>query len=124
MSENTNPTWPRRFPILRVLGFALSLACGALLVRVWLSYAATPLERFYLPTYARLTLFADLPALPKPASRGETLKPFSVVFRGDYLATSDLLPRAPGRIIVRDVMLRPKGFVRWLRAHIYGGRTL
>ena len=107
-----------------MLGFALSLACGALFVRVWLSYGATPLERFYLPTYARLTLLADLPALPKPASKGETLKPFSVVFRRDCPATSDQFSQLSGQVIVRDVMLRPEGFVRWLRIHIYRGRTL
>jgi hypothetical protein len=107
-----------------MLGFALSLACGALLVWVWLSYEATPLERFYFPTYARLTLLADLPSLPKPGPKGEKLKPFAVIFSGDHLATSDLLPGSPGRVIVRDVMLRPEGFARWLRIHIYSGRTL
>jgi Type IV secretion-system coupling protein DNA-binding domain len=124
MSDRSHPIWPRRFPVCRMLGFALSLACGVLFMRVWLSYVATPLERFYLPTYARLMLFADLPAFPKPGSRGATLKSFPVVFRGDYLATSDLLPQLPGRVIVRDVMLRPEGFARWLRVHIYGGRKL
>jgi hypothetical protein len=83
MTDRSHPTWPRPFPILRMLGLALSLACGALFVRVWLSYGATPLERFYLPTYAHLALFADLPPLPKLGVKGETLKPFPVVFRGD-----------------------------------------
>lgn len=124
MIDRSHPTWPRRFPILRMLGFALSLACGALFVRVWLSYGATPLERFYLPTYARLALFADLPALPKLGVKGETLKHFPVVFQGDYLATSDMAPQPLGRVIVRDVMLQPEGFARWLRVYIYGGRTL
>jgi len=124
MTDRSHPTWPRRFPILRVLGFALSLACGALFIRAWLSYAATPLERFYFPTYVRLTLFADLPALPKPGPTGETQKSFSVVFKGEYLATDSLLRQPSDRLVVRDVMLRPEGFVRWLRVHIYGGRTL
>jgi type IV secretory pathway TraG/TraD family ATPase VirD4 len=107
-----------------MLGFGLSLACGAVFVRAWFSYSATPLERFYFPTYARLSLFADFPGLPKPGVKGETLKPFRVVFRGGYLATSELFPRLQGRAIVCDVMLRPEGFARWLRIHIYGGRTL
>jgi hypothetical protein len=124
MTENTNPTWPRRFPILRILGFALSLAFGAVFVRLWLSYSATPLERFYFPTYVRLTLFADLPSLPTPGAKDETLKSFPLVFRGEYLATSDLFPRLQGRVVVREVMLRPEGFARWLRIHIYSGRTL
>jgi hypothetical protein len=124
MTDHSHPTWPRRFPVLRMVGFALSLACGALFVRVWLSHAATPLERFYFSTYARLTLFAGLPALPSPGARGETLKSFPVVFLGDYLATSDLFRQSPGRLVVRDVMLRPEGFARWLRIHIYGDRTL
>ena len=72
-------------------------------MRVWLSYGATPLERFYFPTYARFTLFADLPALPNPGLELRLLKSFPVVFRGDYLATSDVLPQSPGRVIVRDV---------------------
>ena len=124
MTERSHPIWPRRLPVLRMLGFALSLACGAVFVRIWLSYGATPLERFYFPAYARLTLFADFPKLPKPKVNGETLKPFRVVFHDGYLATSDLFPQSPGRVIVRDVMLRPQGFARWLRIHIYGGRTL
>jgi hypothetical protein len=107
-----------------MLGFALSLACGAIFVRAWLSYAATPLERFYFPTYARLTLFKGLPALPRPGHTGESPNSFSVVFEGEYLATDSLLRQPSDRLVIRNVTLQPEGFMRWLRIHIYGGRTL
>jgi hypothetical protein len=107
-----------------MLGFALGLACGAIFVRAWLSYAATPLERFYFPAYARLTLFKGLPVLPRPGHTGESPNSFSVVFEGEYLATDSLLRQPPGRLVIRNVTLQPEGFMRWLRIHIYGGRTL
>ena len=124
MNENASPSWPRRFHAFRMLGVVLSLVCGALFVRIWLLYGATPLERFYFPTYARLTLFSDLPGLPNPGHRTGDVRSFSVVFVGRYLATSHEFEQPMGPLAIRNVALRPDGFARWLRIHIYGGRTL
>ena len=124
MNENSIPPGLADFRVWRMLGLALSLLCGRLFVRVWLLYSATPLERFYFPTYVRLTLFCDLPSLPKLGHRAQNVKAFSVVFVGRYLATSDRLRASPNRLAIRDVLLRPEGFARYLRIHIYGGRTL
>jgi type IV secretory pathway TraG/TraD family ATPase VirD4 len=124
MTDSSNPTWPRRFPVLRMSGFMLSLICGALFVRLWVTHAVTPLQRFYFPTYVRLTLFADLPALPTRGLATRSEKPFPVVFAKNIVATDGVLEATPMHVSIRNLTLQPDEFAHWLRVHIYGGRSV
>jgi type IV secretory pathway TraG/TraD family ATPase VirD4 len=122
--NSANPTWPRRFPILRTLGILVSFALGAAIVFVWVTYCVSPLERFYLPAYAKLSLFSDFPSLPTSHRTLDGRQTFSLVFSGDSLATSVLLASPPGRLSIRQVRLQPATFRDWLRLHIFEGKAL
>lgn len=100
MNPNSQPTWPRRFRLFRMFGILLSLACGALLIRAWVVLKATPLQRFYFPTYIRLTVFPDLPSLPKLGHKRAAGRPFPVVFAGQTPATDSSLARGMGKISI------------------------
>ena len=123
MIEELRPTWPRRWPVYRLVGLAVALACGLLFIRLWVKLAS-PLEQFYFPTYVKGTLFSDFPTISVHSRRLQPGDAFRVVFLGRYVATDDLLRHAPGPVSVRAVRLNPEGFQLWLRQHIYHRRTL
>ncbi len=54
MNSNSQPVWPQRAPVFRLIGMLLSLVLGLLFLRIWFVRSAAPLERF---------LFPDLPPL-------------------------------------------------------------
>lgn len=124
MTEDSHPTWPRRFPVWRVSGLVLSVVCGLLLIRAWLSWAATPLERFYFPTYVRLSLFPDLPSLPKLGHKAGSGKSFLVVLVGQNPLTDKTIAGPLAQMSIRDLPLQPDRFAEWLRTNIYDGHTL
>lgn len=123
MSEQVQPTWPRRTPIYRFLGLLLSLACGFLFVKAWLRFSATTLEAFYLPTYIKLTL-PELPKLPKYGRKADGLDSYKVVFFGRYLGTDRMFLQPPGPLHVGYVRLSRAACERFLRTQIYSGRNL
>ena len=124
MNPGVKPTWPRRFPILRLVGIVVSLLIGVGLIRIWQLWLGTPLERFYFPSYLRLWLSAEMPHLPKWKRTGDDLSSFSVVFTGKSLTTTELVGSNPGPVSVRQLRLPPEVFRHWLRVHIYGDRDL
>ena len=124
MIEKASPVWPRRFPVWRTAGLLLSLAFGAMLVRAWLVWIATPLERFYFPSFVRLTVFADLPNLPKLGRKRASDVSFPVVFVGQTPATEAAIGTTRTQISIRDLRLQPDRFADWLRADIYGGHSV
>lgn len=123
MTDNSHPTWPRRFPVWRMTGLILSVVCGALFIRAWLIWAATPLERFYFSTFVRLAVFRDLPSMPKPGHKAESSKLFSVVFLDQTPATDATITAAPAHILIHHLALKPDRFAEWLQANIYNGRS-
>lgn len=124
MSNNVNPTWPRRYPILRMSGFVLSLICGMLLIRLWLHHAATPLQRFYFSTYVRLMMLPELPSLSTHGRSAGGGKSFPVVFAGNKIASADTLDGARIHLSIRELTLQPDRFAQWLRVNIYDGRSV
>ena len=123
MTEEVRPTWPRRWPVYRFAGLILAVACGLLLIRLWVKLAP-PLEQFYFGTYLKGSLFSDFPTIPFHGRASQSGSPFHVAFVGRYIATDDLLEHSPDPLSVRIVRLNPKGFHAWLQQHIYHGRTL
>jgi Type IV secretion-system coupling protein DNA-binding domain len=120
MNDSSRSVWPRRAPLFRFAGLALSVLFGILFIRGWYLWSASPLERFYLPTYSRLTLFADL-SLPTLSHK---LPSFPVVFVGRTMATDASLGNSPGAVTIRDMTAHSDSFALWLRTNIYGGRSL
>ncbi|MFL6448099.1 MAG: type IV secretion system DNA-binding domain-containing protein [Bryobacteraceae bacterium] len=120
MTDSSRPVWPRRVPIFRLTGMAVSLLLGILFVRAWLVWSASPLERFYLPTYSRLSLFSrfSLPIL------GHKSTGFRVVFVGRFLATDASLENGTAAISIREITTSPYSFRTWLQANIYGEKSL
>lgn len=123
MNEQSQPTWPRRTPIYRLLGLALSLACGFLLVKAWLRFSASTLEAYYFPTYLKLTL-PELPKLPKIGRKNDGRDAYKLVFFGPYLATDEMFLHPPGRLHVSYVRLSRSAAEGFLRTQIYSGRSL
>src|SRR5579875_4182408 len=75
---------PWRFPLFRLLAVMLAAGTILLMYRIW-AHSLPLVERFYLPTYARLSLFQNLRFSPgTPAYRG---RPFDVLFMGSRVAT-------------------------------------
>ena len=56
-------TWPRILPFYRVLALLLAAASTFGLIRLAI-WNASPLEQFYLPAYAKLTLARQFPKFP------------------------------------------------------------
>jgi len=123
VNEQSQPTWPRRTPIYRLLGLVLSLACGFLFVKAWLRFSASTLEAYYLPTYLKLTL-PELPKLPKIGKKDDGRDGYKLVFFGSYLATDEMFLHPPGRLHVGYVRLSRAACERFLRTQIYAGRSL
>ncbi|MFL6450940.1 MAG: type IV secretion system DNA-binding domain-containing protein [Bryobacteraceae bacterium] len=120
MTDLSRPVWPRRIPAFRIVGMALSVALGILFIRAWLVWSATPLQRFYFPTYSRLTLVGGF-ALPRPGHKGTG---FRVVFVGRSLATDASLGNAPAAVSIRWITANAESFRSWLQADIYRGKSL
>jgi type IV secretory pathway TraG/TraD family ATPase VirD4 len=116
MSQSSRPIWPRRAPVFRVTGMILSLVLGALFLHVWFVRSAALLERFYLPTYLRLTVFGGL-------NLGHKQPQFPVVFSGRNPAISSSLEHLPGNLTIRQMSMRPDAFSAWLRTEIYNGKS-
>ena len=113
-------TWPRILPFYRVLALVLAAASTLGLMRLAISNA-NPLEQFYLPAYAKLTVarqFPMFPSLPggKPSDGRET---FKMVFSDDFIATPELLQLGTEKLSVKLVRLQPATFNAWLFDHIY-----
>lgn len=123
MIEDTQPTWPRRFPIYRFTGLLLALVCGFLFIRVWLKLAS-PLERFYFADYLKDALFPEFPTLPLHRRTLRNATAFQVVFSGKYVATDESMNRPVGPISIHTLELNSSPFQVWLREHIYRDQTL
>lgn len=116
MSDSSRPLWPRRAPAFRVAGLLLSVVFGLLFVRSWFLWSATPLERFYFPTYLRLTLLGGF-------SLGHNDPTFQVVFSGRQPATDALLEQSHAGLSIREISAKPADFDAWLRDDIYNGQS-
>jgi type IV secretory pathway TraG/TraD family ATPase VirD4 len=113
-------TWPRILPFYRVLALVLAAASTLGLIRLAI-WHASPLERFYLPDYAKLAIARQLPKLPplpgaKPSDGREN---FKMVFCDDFIATPELLQSGAGKLSVKVVRLQPATFEAWLSDHVY-----
>ncbi len=124
MNPNNGPMWPRRLPVLRLFALALTVVAGAVFLKCWLAWSASPLQRFYFPAYVRLTALRDFPSLPKPGRKLTEKPSFSVVFVGKHVATNETITRAATTLNIRRVAVDPNLFAEWLRANIYGGRSI
>src|SRR4051812_19284597 len=99
MIHSDRPVWPRRIPAFRIVGMTLSVVFGVLLILAWLVWSASPLQRFYFPTYSRLSLFSGF-SWPMP---GHKSTGFRVVFVGRSLATDASLGNAPAAVSIREI---------------------
>lgn len=124
MTQSVAPTWPRRFPLLRMLAILLSLLIGLGFIRLWLVFTAAPLQRFYFFSYVRVSLAEALPQLPQLRRNVDLPQSFTVVFTGKTLTTSDVVGSQAGAVSLHQLRLEPEVFRRWLQLHIYDGRTL
>src|SRR3954447_1831920 len=109
MNQNSSPVWPRRVPVFRLGGMALSIVLGVLFIRAWIAWSATPLQRFYFATYSRLILFSGL-TLPMPSRENP---PFRVVFVGRTMATDASLENAAGAVSIHQITANPNSFEDW-----------
>lgn len=116
MNSNSQPVWPQRAPVFRLIGMLLSLVLGLLFLRIWFVRSAAPLERFYFPTYLRLSLFGSF-------SLGHKQPKFQVVFSGRDPATSSSLEHVLDTLTIRQIGMKPHAFTAWLRLEIYGGKS-
>lgn len=115
MSPSSRPVWPNRMPVFRVAGMAAAIFLGVLLMRAWCVWSATPLERFYIPTYIRLTIFGNF-SLSALKHKDPT---FQAVFVRDCLATAV----SSGSFQIREIPVKPGVLAAWLRTNIYSRRT-
>lgn len=116
MTQNSRPVWPQRAPVFRLVGMLLSVVIGILFIRVWFLWSAAPLERFYFPTYLRLSLIGSF-------SFGHKDPTFRIVYSGAAPLTSASLDRAPGALSIRELSAKPDAFTAWLRTRIYDGKS-
>jgi type IV secretory pathway TraG/TraD family ATPase VirD4 len=89
-----------------------------------MSWAASPLERFYFPTYVRLTVLASLPTLPTPGQGAGSTKSIPVIFVGHVVATDTTIEVAHEHVFIHNLQVKPDRFADWLRVNIYAGRSL
>jgi len=113
-------TWPRILPFYRVLAFVVTAATTLGLIRFAIS-KESPLQQFYLSSYAKLALAKQFPKFPKPPGTKPTddREEFKMVFCGDFIATPEMLQEDTGKLSVKAVRLRPATFDAWLFDHVY-----
>jgi hypothetical protein len=103
--------------ILCALLLSVAVAIGAL--QIWRHFAPA-LQAYYLPVYARESLFPHL-AFGKAAHRPTR---YFAVYNGAALATDEALAADPAHVAVRLLFVQPQQFTRWLHAAIYHGNSV
>lgn len=121
--DNPQPTWPRCLPVFRFAGLGLGVLSSVLFIWFWTRTVA-PLESFYLPVYAQLTLLPEMPRLPSKDTLHDGRQSYRLVFLNDQLATEQRRSDRNGKLSIREVRLSPEVFVTWLGEHIYGRKPV
>jgi len=113
----SEPRLPSRFPAA-TCAMLLIWTLGSIgILALWHS-RLTPLEVFYLPTYAK----SVLPEMHM--TRGTHPQQYMVAYVGYAMATEETLEYAqPGQLSVKPVMLTKRWFDWWLQRAIYHGDT-
>src|SRR6478752_7478647 len=107
MSDDT-PHWPNRWPLFRLLGFALSCAALYWFFSLWSKHAQI-VQRYDLPAYARTTF----PPVP-------FWNTYTVVEHCVNLA----IPSDGGTFTVAKRKIDPDRLHSWLQVNVYGGLPL
>jgi hypothetical protein len=106
-------------PVGILCALLLSAVAAFASLQTWRHFAPA-LQAYYLPVYARESLFPHL-AFGRAAHRA---KRYLAVYHDAALATDETLDMKPANISVRPLFAQPWQFTAWLRAAIYHGNTV
>lgn len=121
MFEPQKPAWPRRLLTFRMLGLVLAIGSTFFWVKLW-KHTVNPVQAYYLWSYVRTTVFADLPSWP---SRTHKYPSYLVIeTAGKPVSTASYLLNPTARPSLRAMEMKPAFFGAYLRNHIYDGRSL
>jgi hypothetical protein len=100
---NNDSSWPRKFPIYRMLGFILAILWTLAIFRLWWELES-PLERFHFWQYAKVSLLSEHPLILG--------KSFTYAFE-----------EPDSRLKINEVKMLPEDYRETVRVYKYDGKT-